>query len=181
MTFALIKLVGAFLFLSVLLGVGVIHSRAHWMMKALLIGLILPFGWSFYTGLSDLLGFPVAARAPEEFRYIASLVREPTRSEEGAIFVWIVAENPLPRAILLPYSKQLRDKMNEAKKRSATEPVFMGRRRRDGGAAQTEGGTQAETDALRSAGSQGTARNGSPGSGLTYDFVPPPDTLPRKE
>jgi hypothetical protein len=179
--------VAAFMFLCALLLIGVIYSRIHWILKAILVASSLGFSTFAYTAYETARGYPVQAQPPKVFRYLGNMVREPSSSsnDPGAIFVWLVDPKGRvePRAIVIPYSKENRDALSRAKKKmSGGEDVFMSlsEKEEDGGAeSRNGGGNQGTAEGQRQGGRGGDSRPYKT-KHQVLDIVPPPDTLPKK-
>lgn len=155
------------MFLMVLLLLGVVYSRIHWLAKGFLITIsVVASALTFYS-YRAMQGWPVSDSAPEKMMLVGAFVEEPdpALATPGAIYLWYKDyRHPDPRAIRLPYSKDLHRQMNKAQAAiGAGKPVHM-------------------------AAKKATERKGKPGSpASTYDddespidFVPPPSTLPDK-
>lgn len=120
-----------YMFITALLLIALIYSRFHWILKSGLIIASLLFTALFMHGYVAALGYSVIAPTPERFRFISSLIREPSASDAGAVYVWLVdlAGRHEPRALELPYSKQTRAMMETAKKRQQSgDTVYMGKK-----------------------------------------------------
>jgi hypothetical protein len=172
---AIFLLTLAYMFLSVLLLLGVIYSRVGWQLKTVLIALSLVFTMIFAIGYIAAQGYPVADQPPEMFRFISGMTREPSRNDPGAIFVWLMdtTVNNQPRALALPYSPATRDMVDAAEKRvRAGEMVYLGRQKSGQGQVPNQARAQS-----------GSGSNSVPYqvSGLPdLHFVSPPDHLPLK-
>src|ERR1035437_1301051 len=169
-----------FMFLTVLLLLGIIYGRFHWTIKALLVVSSLLFCSFDYSAYQNTLGYPVFVNPPETFQFYFGIVQEPDRVDSGRIYLWISIPNQKePRVIEIPYSKRNRDTTASAKERvKKGESVYMSMK-----------GKQDKQ-------SEGDGNNGSPGNGASghsdnnvpydlkdkvLDFVQPPDTVPKKE
>lgn len=174
------------MFLCTLLLLGVIYSRIHWILKAVLVISSLMFSVFAYEAYQNALGYPVPLDPPAYFRFVygMSVDPNPSANDPGAIYLWILDPNgqEQPRAIAIPYSKENRKKIAEAKKQvEAGKQVYMGKSTGDGADDGSPDGKSGNGN-----GKQGL--NGSPGSNtLPYntrnsiiDFKQPPDTLPKK-
>lgn len=153
----------ALMLLMVMLLVGVIHSRLHWIIKAIMIMLSLAVAGMSYATYVNKLGWAVVDEPPELFQVLGSVVREPNQSDPGAIYVWYkVPGTKEPRAIILPYTKEMHKKMNKAKgMMERGQQVFM------------KGKKGAKPKVL------GDSDNAE--SQTIMDFVPPPRTIPDKD
>lgn len=192
---SLLTLVG-----MLVLGVGVIYSRAHWLAKVVLIvvaGLSTAFGFIAYR---DSLGYAVRLdQVPERFAFQGGYVREPQpmKSDPGAVFLLVLEPGaPAPRLIQLSYTKERHRKVIEAKRESATgKTVQMGRATpKDGEAAKggkaSKSGNGQKGEAKggsRGSAAQGRSSKGSTGDSAVdggegdFDFKPPETTYPDKD
>jgi hypothetical protein len=151
--------------LAILLAV-LISSKLPWLVKTVMTTGSLGIVWGFYFSIFGMLGFPVLAAVPPKFTYLASNIAEPSKTDAGHIDLWQIAHGEVnPRALRFPYSKNMHEKMvqAEAKKKGG-----------DG-----EEGGDVEMEAKETKGG-GRAVAGPDGQVMELDFVPPPNTLPRK-
>lgn len=160
----------AFMFLAIILLLGLIYGRINWTLKALLVVSSLVFCKLSYNAYQNILGYPVVAvNLPDVFRLYNSITHEPNPSmnEKGRIFIWITdpkaKDSTLPRAVELQYSKQLRDKLDDATGKEKDGPVYMTTK------PQTKSNRHGDSD----------ADDFSEGS-TDLDFVKPSNTLPPK-
>ena len=125
-----ILFVACFMFLAVLLLLGVIYSRIHWVPKAILVAVSLLFGGIFYHAYMGSLGYPAQVAPPRLFRFVYGMVREPylLKDDPGAIYVWMLTPGgEVPRVVTLPYSAATRKIIGDAKKKVQDgEVVYMG-------------------------------------------------------
>jgi hypothetical protein len=167
------------MFITALLLLGIIYGRFHWTIKALLVVSSLLFCSFDYKAYQDTLGYPVFVSPPETFQFYFGLVQEPSR-DPGKIYLWISIPNQKePRVIEIPYSKRNRDTTASAKEKvKRGEQVYMSMKSKQGkGDADGNNGQPGEGKAT-----------GHSGNTVPYDlkdnvldFVPPPDTVPKKE
>lgn len=177
-----------FMFMAILLLLGVIYSRIHWLIKALLVAISLVFCALFYQGHLDSLGYPAPIDAPPLFRFVYALVREPypLKDDPGAIYVWmVVPDHETPRVMAIPYSEENRKVIAEAKKKAqGGEAVYMGigaGKSKDGNGEKgnsSAGGVAGAAHKLASGGST-TVPYEVHGDALM--FKAPPDTVPKKD
>jgi hypothetical protein len=150
--------------------IGVLFSRIHWGAKSCLIVTSAAMLALFHYGLTASLGWAVRLSPPAEFQFLSADIREPAPGGDGgAIWLWLrpVAESRTgnPRAILLPYSRPLHEKVEQARQKGKDgSPVFM----KTGEAGPPAGGSP-----MRSYGEG----EGEP----VLDFTPPPSTVPEKD
>ena len=179
--------VGCFMFIAILLLLGVIYSRVHWLLKATLVVVSLGFGGLFYRGYVGSLGYPAPVQAPSLFRFLYGYIHEPyaLKGDPGAIYVWLMTpDNELPRVISMPYSAASRKVIGEAKKKvEQGEMVYLGLAG-EGKSKSGEGGTPSSSPGGGSEHKLPTGRNSLPydvRGETTLEFEAPPDTVPRKD
>lgn len=169
----------SFMFLTILLLIGVIYSRMHWSVKAFLVLSSLLFSGFFYHGYIGSLGYPALIDPPKLFRFIYAVVHEPSviSDDPGAIYIWLMTDSSTPRSIVIPYSVENRKKVAQAKKKvQEGQIVYMGKpenQKRDGNSIGT-GGQQ-----HKSIGSSSVPYNVDGSDDLA--FKPTPDTVPKKD
>lgn len=172
---------GCFMFQATLLLLALIYSRLFWVLKAGLIMLSLGFSAAFYQAVVNSLGYPVATTPSGEFEYLSSMVREPrpANDDPGAVYVWVVEDgHMIPRAIVMPYSVDLRKQVTIAKKMVQNGRVFMGLKQ-SGSDKEPQGGNSKPSNSMQ----HGRSDNKVPYDVQevpTLEFKPPPDTVPRK-
>ena len=122
MTFTIVSLSAAYALVVALLAYLLVLSRLHWVFKVLATvatASLIPL--TFY-GIGELRGLPTDGPIPVSFRMLWAEVSEPDpiKSDKGNVFLWLQtldADNfPLgqPRAYQLPYSDDLKIKVNDA-------------------------------------------------------------------
>lgn len=150
----------AFLFLAGLVLLALLDARLPWRIKAALIVASALAAALFAYGVQGLRGYPVPTTVlPERFSLLWSVVREPSPGDPGAIHAWVRVPGEEPRVFILPYSRPLHERMEQARTRAKDgEEVTM----------ETRENTGAEP---------GNAARGLPS---VPDFVPPPNTTPSK-
>jgi len=96
----------------------------------ILISLILPLIYFFHwQGLQQSKGWPSSQILPTQFELISADVVEPNQSKKisGNIHLWIRANEEIsPRAYVLPYSRELHQRLFEAKQRSEKGRTQLG-------------------------------------------------------
>lgn len=148
--------------------IGVFYSRIHWLAKAALIITTTAMLGLFHYGFLASMGWAVAAKPPAEFQFLWADIREPVPDRDaGAIWIWLrplVDQRPgEPRAVRLPYSRPLHEKIEQARQQGKEgQPVFM---REQGQSPQATFGNNFY---------------GGDEAGLVVDFIPPPSTAPAK-
>lgn len=124
-------LLWAFVALLFVLLLAVVASRWPAAVKALLV--LCVTGLYVYTdrALEDVWGWPSQGALPERFVLLAAVIEEPTKTQPGALYVWV---QPLekgkpgqrPRAHVLPYAKDLHSLLNEGMKKARQGVTQMG-------------------------------------------------------
>ena len=82
-------------------------------------------------GLADVWGWPAREPLPERFVLLAVVVEEPTKTSDGALYLWVNGLDkgkPVrePRAYRLPYTKDLHALLNEGMKKARQGVTQMG-------------------------------------------------------
>ena len=122
MTFTILSLTGAYALVAALLAYVVLLSRLHWVFKAVATVATVALIPLTFNGVGELRGLPTDGPIPFSFRMLWAQVVEPAplQAEKGHVFLWLQtldADNfPVgqPRAYQLPYSDDLKIKVNEA-------------------------------------------------------------------
>ena len=122
MTFTILSLTAAYALVVALLAYLLLLSRLHWVFKALATAATVALIPLTFNGVGELRGLPTDGPIPFSFRMLWAQVIEPNplQSEKGHVFLWLqtldAANFPLgqPRAYQLPYSDDLKIKVNEA-------------------------------------------------------------------
>ena len=122
MTFTIVSLTAAYALVASLLAYVLLLARLHWFFKVLATvatAVLIPLT---FNAIGELRGLPSDGPIPDSFRMLWAQVTEPDplHQQKGDVFLWLqtlVADNfPLgsPRAYQLPYSDDLKIKVNEA-------------------------------------------------------------------
>ena len=135
MTFTIVSLTAAYALVAALLGYLLLLSRLHWVFKALATVATVALIPLTFNGVGELRGLPSDGPIPLSFRMLWAQVIEPNplQSEKGHVFLWLQtmdADNfPLgqPRAYQLPYSDDLKIKVNEAMGKIAQGEEIQGK------------------------------------------------------
>lgn len=110
----------AFFVLVVLLLWTVIFARGPWQVKLALIVLVPTYSFALWQSLGSFEGWPTSQAPPQKNTLIASLVREPSRGDKGAVYLWLGQENSLePRSYKLLYRRDLHEKVHRAQQRAS--------------------------------------------------------------
>ena len=135
MTFTILTLTAAYALVAALLAYLLLLSRLHWVFKALAtVATVALIPLTFY-GVGELRGLPSDGAIPDSFRMLWAQVIEPNplKGEKGNVFLWLQTLDkdnfPLgqPRAYQLPYSDDLKIKVNEAMGKIAQGDTIQGK------------------------------------------------------
>lgn len=157
---------GCFLALAVLAGLAA-ASGPHWALRLPVLAATPVLAVAVWWQLSQRDGLPVGARPPDGSSFVAGLVRPPTPSSPGAIFLWTQSPGQTtPRAFRVPYSPSLEKQVARA-------------------AAQAKAGARiaVSSRAARAArGVRGRPRSGTllRAGGLRFYRQPPPALAPKQ-
>jgi hypothetical protein len=122
MTFTILTLTASYALVASLLAYLLILSRLHWVFKALAtVSVVVLIPLTFF-GVGELRGLPSDGDLPSSFRMLWAQVTEPNplHGEKGRVFLWLQTLDKdnyptgQPRAYQLPYSDDLKIKVNEA-------------------------------------------------------------------
>jgi len=120
MTLQIVLTGGLIAFLALL---ALLWSRWPVWLKTLLVLATTAFLFHFHGVAQQLSGWPARDVLPERFVLLAAVFDEPTKGNQGALYVWV---NPIedgrpsaqPRAYRLPYSKDLHGLLDEGIKKT---------------------------------------------------------------
>lgn len=134
MTFTILSLTAAYALVAALLAYVLLLSRLHWVFKALATAATVALIPLTFNGVGELRGLPSDGPIPFSFRMLWAQIVEPAplQNEKGHVFLWLHtldADNyPVgqPRAYQLPYSDDLKLKVNEAMSRIAKGEQIQG-------------------------------------------------------
>ena len=135
MTFTILTLTAAYALVAALLAYLLVLSRLHWVFKALATLATVALIPMTFFGVGELRGLPTDGPIPDSFRMLWAEVSEPNalKGEKGNVFLWLqrldAANFPLgqPRAYQLPYSDDLKVKVNEAMGKIAKGETIQGK------------------------------------------------------
>ena len=135
MTFTIVSLTAAYALVAGLLAYVLLLSRLHWLFKALATLATVVLIPLTFNGVGELRGLPSDGPIPFSFRMLWAQVIEPAplQSEKGHVFLWLQtldADNfpsGQPRAYQLPYSDDLKIKVNEAMGKIAQGKEIQGK------------------------------------------------------
>lgn len=122
MTFTILSLTAAYALVASLLAYLVLLTRLHWVFKALATLATVALIPLTFHAIGELRGLPSDGPIPRNFRLLWAQVVEPNpiQGEAGRVFLWVQALDsdnyPVgqPRAYQLPFSEDLRIKLNQA-------------------------------------------------------------------
>ena len=122
MTYTIVTLTAAYALVAGLLAFLMLMTRLHWVFKGLATLATVALIPLTFIGIGELRGLPSDGQIPSSFRMLWAQVIEPNalQGEKGHVFIWLQAldaENYTigqPRAYQLPYSDDLKIKVNDA-------------------------------------------------------------------
>ena len=99
-----------------------VFSRWHRLAKLGLVLLVTGLYFTADQALENVWGWPSRDALPERFVMLAAVIEEPTKTSDGALYVWVTAIDKgkpgrEPRAYRLPYTKDLHALLNEGMKK----------------------------------------------------------------
>jgi hypothetical protein len=103
---------------------------SRWLKAALVVGVTALYFVADST-LAGVWGWPSRDGLPERFVLLAAVIEEPTKTNPGALYVWVNAlkngkPEREPRAYRLAYSKDLHSLLNEGMKKVRQGVTQMG-------------------------------------------------------
>ncbi len=125
------NLLWAFVALLFVAALALLASRWPRWAKALLVAGVTGLYVYADAALNDVWGWPSRAALPERFVLLAAVIEEPTKTQAGALYVWLQAlekgkPGQRPRAYVLPYTKDLHSLLNEGMKKARQGVTQMG-------------------------------------------------------
>ncbi len=135
MTFIILTLTMAYALVASLLAYLLLLSRLHWVFKGLATLAVVALIPLTFFGVGELRGLPSDGDLPDSFRMLWAQVIEPNalQGEKGHVFLWLQTLDRdnfpvgLPRAYQLPYSEDLKIKVNEAMGKIAQGEEIQGK------------------------------------------------------
>lgn len=135
MTFTIMSLTAAYALVVALLAYILLLSRLHWVLKVLATAATVALIPLTFSSVGELRGLPTDGPIPSSFRMLWAQVTEPSPllGEKGNVFLWLQkldAENypsGQPRAFQLPYSDDLKIKVNDAMGKIAQGEQIQGK------------------------------------------------------
>jgi hypothetical protein len=124
-------LLWAYVALAFVAALALLASRwPHWA-KALVVAGVTALYFMADHALTDVWGWPSRHALPERFVLLAAVIEEPSKTNPGALYVWVQAleqGKPArePRAHRLPYAKDLHALLNEGMKKVRQGITQMG-------------------------------------------------------
>lgn len=129
-----IALVAILVFVCVLLLSLLVRSKWNWIIKStatIITGGLFALA---FVSIIDMQGWPTTDTIPETFQFVGYYVDNPNPmiGKEGFIVIWILEMNKeigkKPRSYIIPYSKEMHKKLQEAKKRRSAGQAIKGER-----------------------------------------------------
>ncbi|MBC7479835.1 MAG: hypothetical protein H7317_17390 [Pseudorhodobacter sp.] len=122
MTYTILTLTAAYALVAALLAFLLLMTRLHWVFKALATVATVALIPLTFIGVGELRGLPSDGDIPSSFQMLWAQVVEPNalHGEKGHVFLWLQAMDAdnypqgQPRAYQLPYSDDLKIKVNDA-------------------------------------------------------------------
>jgi len=135
MTVTILSLAAAYALVVALLAYLLLLSRLNWVFKVLATAATVALIPLTFNSVGELRGLPTDGPIPYSFRMLWAQVTEPNplQGEKGNVFLWLQtlddANFPLgkPRAYQLPYSDELKIKVNEAMGKIAQGEQIQGK------------------------------------------------------
>jgi hypothetical protein len=135
MTYTILTLTAAYALVASLLAYLLLLSRLHWVFKGLATLSVVALIPLTFFGVGELRGLPSDGDLPSSFRMLWAQVIEPNplQGEKGHVFLWLQRLDPdnyplgQPRAYQLPYSDDLKIKVNEAMGKIAEGEEIQGK------------------------------------------------------
>lgn len=135
MTVTIVSLAAAYALVVALLAYLLLLSRLHWVFKVLATAATVALIPLTFNSVGELRGLPTDGPIPYSFRMLWAQVTEPNplQGEKGNVFLWLQtlddANYPLgqPRAYQLPYSDDLKIKVNDAMGKIAQGEQIQGK------------------------------------------------------
>lgn len=122
MTISTDGLLWAYVALAFVAALALLASNWPRWAKALLVAGVTGLYFFADHALTDVWGWPSQHALPERFVLLAAVIEEPSKTQAGALYVWVNALEKgkparAPRAHKLPYSKDLHALLNEGMKK----------------------------------------------------------------
>jgi hypothetical protein len=116
------SLLWAFVALAFVAALALLASPWPRWAKALIVLGVTSLYFYADAALDGVWGWPSRQSLPERFVLLAVVIEEPTKTDPGALYVWVNAIDKgkparQPRAFKLPYSKDLHALLNEGMKK----------------------------------------------------------------
>lgn len=152
---SILLLVAVNIVILALLALVLLFSRLHWILRLFLVLMVSGSYWLAYQGWDRAQGWPSTNPVPEKFLLHGAVIEEPDKEKgvEGTIFLWITDLSTFipaeqPRAYIMPYSKRLHGKAQEALRQMRNGKLQLGTVQLEAGAKQLKGGYAGETPLL---------------------------------
>ena len=125
------SLLWAYVALAFLTLLALVASSWPRLLKAALVLGVSALYFVADAALDDVWGWPSRQALPERFVLLAAVIEEPTKTQAGALYVWVNALEQgkparRPRAFKLPYTKELHSLLDEGMKKTRQGVSQMG-------------------------------------------------------
>jgi len=135
--FDLLPILLSIIFLSIVVLWVAIKNYQNFLLMFLIIPLTIFSGWTAYSTVDTLLGYPVFAKIEADAFYITH-VEDPMGD---FIFVWLVNPGELkPKSVMVVNSKENKESLEDAKEKTENGIPQMIRQKQEEGQGQTLGG-----------------------------------------
>ena len=107
-----------------------VGARGYWPLKLALILVVTLYAFVVWHALGSFTGWPTKQAMPKRCLYVASVVVEPDKDQDGATYVWCISPDKgglleykpgvaEPRAYRLPYERPTHEQLENANKMQA--------------------------------------------------------------
>lgn len=152
---SILLLVAANVVVLALLVLVLVFSRLHWVLRLLLVLVVSGSYWLAYQGWDRAQGWPSTNPVPEKFLLHGAVIEEPDKEKgvDGTIFLWVTDLSTFvpadqPRAYVMPYTKRLHGKAQEALRQMRNGQLQLGTVQLEPGARQQSDGNAGEIPLL---------------------------------
>lgn len=179
-----LNIVIAFVIFSLLYCVQLFFNRSL-LLKVIVVTYLFFISSAIYFSFETYKGWPTAEKVTRGY-LVATLVVEPTRQTEGAIYAWIIEKKKeqsfidklfgftynginIPRSYKFEYTNKRASKFNHANKQMKEGNIVMV----DGDGESGEGSSDDKSDKKGANGEMGDSSNDQDKNGLRFTIIPP--------